>query len=72
MSTKKGKASTSTSDKTASRTSFFARRSAASKENSAKVFASHAPKTDANNLRKPKIAKSTAIQRDRALMIWGE
>ncbi|KAK0471727.1 hypothetical protein IW261DRAFT_1571801 [Armillaria novae-zelandiae] len=62
MPTKKGNTNTSTSDKTASQILFFAQRSTAMKEISAKVFASHTPKTDANNLRKPKIAKLTVIQ----------
>jgi len=61
-----------TSTTKSSKPSFFSGRTAALKELSAKVFESHAPKTDGPNLRKPKIAKSTKAQRDRALAIWDE
>ncbi|RYC59464.1 hypothetical protein CHU98_g6760, partial [Xylaria longipes] len=56
--------------------SFFSRPGAVSKEHAAKVFQGHAPVTgadgNAQSLRKPKIAKSTGAQRDRALTIWGD
>lgn len=60
----------------ASRPSFFSRPGAISKEHAAKVFQDHAPPTDSDgnthSLVKPRIAKSTVAQRDRALAIWGE
>ncbi|THH17294.1 hypothetical protein EW146_g3486 [Bondarzewia mesenterica] len=68
----KGKDSASSSMTKSSKPSFFSGRTAALKELSAKVFKSHAPKTDGPNLQKLKIAKSTEAQHCRALAIWNE
>ncbi|GBE88644.1 hypothetical protein SCP_1400490 [Sparassis crispa] len=72
MPAKKGKNCALSSTTTSSKVSFFSGRTAALKKLSAKVFESHAHKTDGPNLRKPKIAKLTEKQRCRALAIWNE
>ncbi|KAL6303822.1 hypothetical protein BKA93DRAFT_826249 [Sparassis latifolia] len=72
MPAKKGKNCALSSTTTSSKVSFFSGRTAALKELSAKVFESHAHKTDGPNLRKPKIAKLTEKQCCRALAIWNE